>query len=34
MQQIKKLFKSIVEIIIETRKLQVRLMGERLNSGY
>ncbi len=34
MQQIKKLLNSIIEVIAETRKLQAKLMGQRLNSGY
>ncbi len=34
MQQIKKLFKSIIEIIADTRKLQTQLMGNKINAGY
>ncbi len=34
MQQIKKLFNSIIDIIIETKTLQAKLMGQKANSGY
>lgn len=34
MPQIKKLFKLIIEVISDTRKLQAKLMGDKLNTGY